>query len=109
MGSPGLFGGLIIYQGHLFALKENLLWMDKILHHLKTLGLCFPCIYPQTMVAMVSKWCRSSATHSMAASCAFLSKLDQDSRFWVCLGEFAATKLGQTNQFRPPQVLGKTI
>ena len=33
---PGLPGGSIIYQTHLFAKNGHLQWMDEILHHFET-------------------------------------------------------------------------
>ena len=47
MGFPGSAGGLIIYQGHLFPLKGHLLWMDQILHHLRSHGNHIVCWYLQ--------------------------------------------------------------
>ena len=41
---PGLPGGLII-QGHLFAQKGHLLWMDEILHHFERIGNSIVGIY----------------------------------------------------------------
>ena len=42
-----------------------ILWMDEILHHLKTLGDASPSNTNEQRFAMVLKWCRISSTHGM--------------------------------------------
>ena len=40
------------------TLQSNILWMDEILHHLRSPGMMFP------QFAMMSKWCRIPSIHS---------------------------------------------